>query len=196
MKEFNAPETHFELATALELFRDGALRAGYPAYIGLNVHKETIAVAVARAGRDAPQSWGEIAKLVARLHQEFAGEVLLFCYKAGPRGYGLYRQLLSLGHDCQVVVPSLIPRKPGERVKTDRRDVQKLSRHLRAGDLTAVWVPDAEQEAIRDLTRARDDMKGQERKAHWSFAGTSIPTGIWMSVTVPSIRTTRPEAAR
>ena len=172
MKEFNATERHFESASALELFSDGELEVGYPAYIGLNIHEETIAVAVARAGRDAPQSWGEIAnrpkaiaKLAARLHQEFAGEVLLFCYEAGPCGYTLYRQLLSLGHDCQVVAPSLIPKKPGERIKTDRLDALKLSRHLRAGDLTAVWVPDEEQEAIRDLTRARDDMKGQERKA-------------------------------
>ena len=172
MKEFNPTETHFESASALNIFSNGKLKVTYPAYIGLDVHKETIAVAVARAGRDAPESWGEIAnrpkaiaKLAARLHQEFDGEVLLFCYEAGPCGYTLYRQLLSLGHDCQVVAPSLIPKKPGERIKTDRLDALKLSRHLRAGDLTAVWVPDEEQEAIRDLTRARDDMKGQERKA-------------------------------
>jgi transposase len=172
MKEFNASETHFESASALELFSDGKLEISYPAYIGLDVHKETIAVAVARAGRDTPESWGEIAnkpkvvaKLAARLYQEFDGEVLLFCYEAGPCGYTLYRQLLSLGHDCQVVAPSLIPKKPGERIKTDRLDALKLSRYLRAGDLTAVWVPDEEQEAIRDLTRARGDMKGQECKA-------------------------------
>jgi transposase len=91
--------------------------------------------------------------------------MLLFCYEAGPCGYGLYRQLTEAGHDCQVVAPSLIPKKPGERIKTDRRDALKLARLLRAGDLTAVWVPDAEQEAMRDLTRARDDMKSQERKA-------------------------------
>jgi transposase len=154
------------------LFSDEELSVSYPAHIGLDVHKETIAVAVARAGRDAPESWGEIpnkpnvvAKLAARLHQEFDGEVLLFCYEAEPCGYTLYRQLLSLRHDCQVVAPSLIPKKPGERIKTDRLDALKLSRHLRAGNLTAVWVPDEEQEAIRDLTRARDDMKGQECKA-------------------------------
>jgi transposase len=90
---------------------------------------------------------------------------LSFCYEAGPCGYGLYRQLLSLGHDCQVVAPSLIPKKPGERIKTDRRDASKLARAQRSGDLTAVWVPDEEQEAMRDLTRGRDDMKNQERKA-------------------------------
>ena len=99
------------------------------------------------------------------MNDEFGGALLLFCYEAGPCGYGLYRQLTEAGHECQVVAPSLIPKKPGERIKTDRRDALKLARLLRAGDLTAVWVPDTEQEAMRDLTRARDDMKSQERKA-------------------------------
>ncbi|AWN15565.1 IS110 family transposase [Salinisphaera sp. LB1] len=147
--------------------------AEYGVYVGLDVHKDTIAVAVAPAGRSStPASWGEvankpktIAKLVDRLTTAFDGEVILFCYEAGPCGYGLYRQLLSLGHDCQVVAPSLIPRKPGERIKTDRRDALKLATTLRSGDLTAVWVPDAEQEAMRDLTRAREDLKAIERTA-------------------------------
>jgi len=172
MKEFNAEAVRIETASALEAVRPAQAGRKYPAYIGLDVHKETIAVAVARVGRAAPESRGEIANkpktvanLVERLNQEFDGEVLLFCYEAGPCGYGLYRQLLALGHDCQVVAPSLIPKKPGERIKTDRRDACKLARTLRNGDLTAVWVPDEEQEAMRDLTRARDDMKGQERKA-------------------------------
>jgi transposase len=172
MKEFNAEAVRIETASALEAVRPAQAGRKYPAYIGLDVHKETIAVAVARVGREAPESRGEIAnkpktvaKLVERLNQEFDGEVLLFCYEAGPCGYGLYRQLLALGHDCQVVAPSLIPKKPGERIKTDRRDACKLARTLRNGDLTAVWVPDEEQEAMRDLTRARDDMKAQERKA-------------------------------
>ena len=144
----------------------------YAAFIGLDVHKETIAVAVALPGRDEPAYRGEIAhepkalkKWRERLNDEFGGALLLFCYEAGPCGYGLYRQLTEAGHACQVVAPSLIPKKPGERIKTDRRDALKLARLLRAGDLTAVWVPDTEQEAMRDLTRARDDMKSQERKA-------------------------------
>jgi transposase len=160
MKEFNVEEVRFETVTAIGAIRqaDGLIR--YPAYIGLDVHKETIAVAVARAGRDEPEFRGEIAnkpkkvaRLVERLSQEFNGEVLLFCYEAGPCGYVLYRQILELGHECQVVAPSLIPKKPGERIKTDRRDAKKLSRCLRNGDLTVVWVPDEEQEAMRDLTR-------------------------------------------
>ena len=123
----------------------------YGGFIGLDVHKETIAVAIAMPGRDEPVYRGEIAhepkalkKWLDRLNEEFGGAVLLFCYEAGPCGYGLYRQLLAAGHDCQVVAPSLIPKKPGERIKTDRRDALKLARLLRAGDLTAVWVPDTE----------------------------------------------------
>jgi len=172
MKEFNAKEQRIETATALGRVLAIPATDPYPVYIGLDVHKETLAVAVARRGREAPEFRGEIAnrpkavaKLVARLSQEFNGEVLLFCYEAGPCGYVLYRQLLELGQDCQVVAPSLIPKKPGERVKTDRLDAVKLARSLRSGDLSAVWVPDEEQEAMRDLTRARGDMKAQECKA-------------------------------
>jgi transposase len=172
MKECNAKAVGNESASVVETLRQSPAERQYPAYFGLDVHKETIAVAVARAGREAPVSRGEIAnepkavvKLVERLNREFEGEVLLFCYEAGPCGYGLYRQLLALGQDCEVVAPSLIPRKPGERIKTDRRDACKLAGALRNGDLTAVWVPDEEQEALRDLTRARDDLKAQERKA-------------------------------
>ena len=139
-------------------------------YVGLDVHKDTIAVGVAFPGREKPTYWGEVgnsagavSKLVKRLGEY--GAVLSFCYEAGPCGYGLYRQLRELGQVCDVVAPSLIPRKAGERVKTDRRDAVMLARQHRAGELTAVWVPDAEQEAIRDLSRAREDMKAIELKA-------------------------------
>jgi len=140
-------------------------------YVGLDVHKETIAVALAREGRSDPDYLGDIEhtpaavrKLVKRLSRR-DGEELHFCYEAGPCGYGLRRQLLALGQRCDVVAPSLIPRKAGERMKTDRRDALGLARLHRSGDLTAVWVPDEEQEAIRDLTRAREDMKAIELKA-------------------------------
>ena len=172
MKKFIPEQQKIETAAVAEVVRRIAWPSRYPAYVGLDVHKDSIMVAVARAGREEAEPWGEIAnkpkgvdKLVKRLTEEFSGEVLLFCYEAGPCGYGLYRQLQALGHDCQVVAPSLIPKKPGERIKTDRRDACKLARTLRSGDLTAVWVPDKEQEAMRDLTRARDDLKAQERKA-------------------------------
>ncbi len=138
-------------------------------YVGLDVHKDTIAVAVARAGRGNPEYHGIITnsraallKLLKRSNPD--GEVLNICYEAGPCGYGLYRDLTALGHECEVVAPSLIPRKAGDRMKTDRRDALMLARLHRAGELTAVWVPDEEQEAIRDLTRAREDMKSIELK--------------------------------
>jgi len=184
MKEFNAEQVQVETASALDAVQAAGKAMGYALYVGLDVHKETIAVAIAEAGRDEPVYWGEIAnqpksvrKLVERLSRDYEGQLLLFCYEAGPCGYRLYRQLLELGHDCQVVAPSLIPKKPGERIKTDRRDALKLARALRNGDLTAVWVPDEEQEAMRDLSRARDDMKGQERKARQQLNGFVLRHG-------------------
>ena len=144
----------------------------HTAYVGLDVHKETIAIAVAEPGRQEPVYEGEIPntpkrveRKIQQLSERYGGGLLQFVYEAGPCGYGLYRQLLASGHDVQVVAPSRIPKAPGERIKTDRRDALKLARLARGGDLTPVWVPDTEQEAIRDLTRARDDMKAQERKA-------------------------------
>ena len=189
MKEFNPNEHRTETMSALDTVMQASVIGQYPAYIGLDVHKESIVISVARAGRDAPEPRGEIAnkpkkikKLVERLNQEFDGEVLLFCYEAGPCGYGLYRQLLELGHDCHVVAPSLVPKKSGERVKTDKRDANKLAKHLRGGDLTAVWVPDEEQEAMRDLTRARGDMKQQETKARQQLNGYVLRHGhAWPS---------------
>ena len=102
---------------------------------------------------------------------------LSFCYEAGPCGYGLHRQLLDLGQVCQVVAPSLIPKKPGDRVKTDRRDSLNLARLHRAGELTAVWVPDGAQEALRDLTRAREDMKHIQRQAKQRLLGFLLRHG-------------------
>jgi transposase len=133
----------------------------YTTFVGLDVHKDSIAVAVARDGRGAAEFLGTIinkpetiAKLVRRLG---SAKDLYFCYEAGPCGYGIYRQLTAAGATCMVVAPSLIPRKPGERVKTDRRDAKKLAQLLRSGELTPVWVPDEKQEALRDLVRARED---------------------------------------
>jgi transposase len=104
-----------------------------------------------------------IEKLVKQLRK--GGATLSFCYEAGPCGYGIHRQLTDLGWECQVVAPSLIPKKAGDRVKTDRRDSLMLARLHRAGELTAVWVPDGAQEALRDLTRAREDMTHLQRQA-------------------------------
>lgn len=139
-------------------------------YVGLDTHKETIAVSVADGSGGKARYFGEIANRPAAIKQLLkrlspAGEVVSYCYEAGPCGYGIYRQITQSGHDCQVVAPSLIPRRPGDRVKTDRRDSEALARLHRAEELTSVWVPDEEQEAMRDLTRAREDMKHLQRQS-------------------------------
>lgn len=156
----------------------------YPAYIGLDVHKDTIAVAVAECGRGEPSYEGvtantpaKVAKLIERLSARYGGERLLWVYEAGPCGYGLYRQIVASGHDAEVVAPSLIPQKAGERRKTDRRDALGLARLSRSGELTAVWVPDQEQEAMRDLTRAREDMKKLELKARQTLGAFLLRHG-------------------
>jgi transposase len=138
-------------------------------YIGLDVHKESIVIAVAEAGRGAAKAWKTIPYDLARLVKAIGllaeqGEVSV-CYEAGPTGFGVQRALAKAGYDCQVVAPSLIPVKSGNRVKTDRRDAAKLAHFLRSGDLTAITVPDAEREALRDLERSRDDAKRAERVA-------------------------------
>jgi transposase len=131
-------------------------------FVGLDVAKARHAVAIAEDGRSGEiRYFGEIdanAESVRRLAAKLAKRhgKLHFCYEAGPTGYGLYRQLTQLGHRCSVIAPSLIPRKPGDRIKTNRRDAQQLARLLRAGELTEVWVPDEAHEAIRDLVRVRD----------------------------------------
>ena len=172
MKEFNPEDFRVESTSVLDVVVDAESVDIYAAYVGLDVHKETIAVAIAPSGRGEPEYRGEIAnrpksvkKLLSRLNESYGGGVLQFCYEAGPCGYGLYRELIVSGHDCRVVAPSRIPKQPGERIKTDRRDALKLARLLRSGDLTSVWVPDEEQEQMRDLSRARADMKAQQLKA-------------------------------
>jgi len=131
-------------------------------FVGLDTSKLKIAVAVAEDGRQGEVRFlGDIdntPEAVRRLVHKLAsrhGE-LLFCYEAGPTGYGLQRQISTLGHQCAVIAPSLIPKRPGERVKTNRRDALTLARLHRAGELTAIWVPDPAHEAVRELVRARE----------------------------------------
>lgn len=131
-------------------------------FVGLDVHAETIAVAVAesvgevRSLGSIPNRPESVRKMIGKLGPV---EKLKCCYEAGPTGYILYWQLTQLGVACEVIAPSLVPVKSGDRVKTDRRDAEKLARCHRAGELTPVWVPDAAHEALRDLVRAREAAK-------------------------------------
>jgi transposase len=152
-------------------------------YVGLDVHKDGIVVVVAEGGlRGEVREYGRIAntpaalrRLVGKLGQE--GVELRFCYEAGPCGYGIQRQLSAAGHGCVVVAPSLIPKRPGDRIKTDRRDACSLAKLHRAGELTAVWVPDAGHEAMRDLVRARLDAVRALRRARQQLSGFLLRQG-------------------
>jgi transposase len=140
-------------------------------FVAFDSSKETLAVAIAEGGqRGEVRFWGTIPnradavrKLVDRLVAKH--QTLSFCYEAGPCGYGLYRLILSLGQPCMVVAPSLVPSKPGKHIKTDRRDATMLAALFRAGELQAVWVPDADHEAMRELIRARQTAMQEVRRS-------------------------------
>lgn len=139
-------------------------------YVGLDVSKENIAVGIADEGREKSRYFGmipntveSVIKLVKRLGKE--GHTLRICYEAGPTGYWLYRLLHGMDIECEVIAPSLIPQKPGQRVKTDRRDALGLAQLHRAGELTPIYVPTEDDEALRDLVRAREDAKEDELRA-------------------------------
>lgn len=139
----------------------------FSTYVGLDVHKKSIVIAIADAGsRAAAKSLGSIAndypRLLKKLRSLGASETVQVCYEAGPTGYLLYRRLREDGYACDVVAPSKTPKKSGDRVKTDRRDAKRLAHFLRTGDLTSIRVPTPEEEALRDLIRARDDIKSVE----------------------------------
>jgi transposase len=137
-------------------------------FVGLDVHAETIAVAIAESGEEVrslgiiPNREDSIRRLVKKLGP---AEHLRVCYEAGPTGYVVYWQLTALSVKCEVIAPTLVPVKAGDRVKTDRRDAEKLARSYRSGDLTPVWVPDAAHEALRDLVRAREAAKKDQLRA-------------------------------
>ena len=152
-------------------------------YVGLDVHKESIVVAVAEGGlRGEVREYGRIANTASALDRLLLklggdGMTLRFCYEAGPCGYGIQRRLSGQGHECAVVAPSLIPKRAGDRVKTDRRDAASLAKLHRAGELTAVWVPDARHEAMRDLVRARLDAVHSLRRARQQLSGFLLRQG-------------------
>jgi len=149
-------------------------------FLGLDVHAETIAVAIAEPDGEV-RSVGVIsnrAESVRKLVRKLGpAEQLRACYEAGPTGYVLYWQLTELGVECAVVAPTLVPVKVGDRVKTDRRDAAKLARCHRAGDLTAVWVPDGRTEALRDLVRAREAAKHDQLRARHRLSKFLLRTG-------------------
>ena len=149
-------------------------------FLGLDVHAETIAVAIAEADGEV-RSLGTIAnreesirKLIKKLGPV---ERLKACYEAGPTGYVLYWQLAELGVLCEVIAPTLMPVKAGDRVKTDRRDAERLARSYRSGDLTPVWVPDEGSESLRDLVGAREAAKQDQMRARHRLSKFLLRTG-------------------
>jgi transposase len=175
-------------------------------FLGLDVHAETIAVAIAEPGGEV-HSLGVIAnraesirKLIRKLGPV---EQLRACYEAGPTGYVLYWQLSQLGVRCEVIAPTLVPVRAGDRVKTDRRDALKLARSYRSGDLTPVWVPDAYSVALRDLVRAREAAKQDQLRARHRLSKFLLRTGrrpaqavkAWTQVYMAWVRQLRYEQA-
>lgn len=141
---------------------------GVSRFVGLDVHAATIAVAVADLGGEVrflgtiPNQSTSVCKLIKKLNE---GGTWAACYEAGPTGYALYWALTKAGISCQVIAPTLVPMKAGDRIKTDRRDALRLAQSFRSGDLTPVWVPDAAHEALRDLVRARESAKRDQLRA-------------------------------
>lgn len=157
-------------------------------YIGLDVHKATISAAIAEES-GAPTSYGRIPNdpaAIRTLLTRLGGPQvdLRVAYEAGPTGYALHRQLTRMGITCIVAAPSLIPKQPGNKVKTDRRDALKLARLLRSGDLTPVWVPDEAHEALRNLVRARADAKADLLRAKHRLSKFLLRQGCWPPIGV------------
>ena len=166
------PKPAAPVTTAALLGRPAATAQGSVLFIGLDVHNDSIAVSLAPSDAIEVRRYGiiggehdDVLKLAHKLQAAHPGTGLKFCYEAGPRGFALCRCLRSHGLDCILVCPSKVPRKPGERVKTDRRDADDLARLYRAGELTGIYVPEPEDEAMRDLIRARFQVGKQQHRA-------------------------------
>ena len=154
-------------------------------YLGLDVHKDSIVIALAASGRNGEvRLYGTLSndlhaleKALRKIRQAHDGARLEVCYEAGPCGFGIARRLAQLKVACTVVAPSMIPKRSGERVKTDKRDARKLARLLRAGELTAVYIPESTDEAIRDLCRARSDAVDDRRRSRHRLKGFLLRHG-------------------
>ncbi len=154
-------------------------------FVGLDVHRDSIAIAVASGEGGPVESLGavpnDVPGLIRRLSRLGSAESLRCCYEAGPTGFGLSRRLLAAGIACEVIAPSLVPVQPGARVKTDRRDAQKLAQYLRSGDLTPIYVLDPATEAIRDLERAREDAVRAEHSARHQLSKFLLRHERWFT---------------
>ncbi|OJW21345.1 MAG: IS110 family transposase [Rhodospirillales bacterium 69-11] len=154
-------------------------------FVGLDVHKATIAVAVAPSGRSSEVRFqgsfahrpGGMTEFARHLLAKHPGSHLSFCYEAGACGYGLARELTEAGHECLVIAPSLIPTRPGDHIKTDKRDATTLAKMHRAGELVSVWMPDARHEAVRDLVRARETAMYWRNKARQALSSFLLRQG-------------------
>lgn len=159
----------------------------YSFYVGLDVHAESVSVAVAERGRGEVRFMGAVPnepKLIVKVLRKLGDlGAVKACYEAGPCGYALYWALTVAGVECEVVAPTLIPVRAGDRVKTDRRDAEKLARLLRSGELTAVWVPDAGHEALRDLVRARAACRRDQRRARQRLQKLLLRRGLHAPMT-------------
>ena len=144
-------------------------------HVGLDVHKDSISIAAAEPGRMPGRLIGKVTHDVNKLFKVLTkvgnADQLHIVYEAGPTGFGLQRALQSKGYLCEIIAPSQIPRRPGDRIKTDGRDCVQLAECSRAGQLSAVWIPDPEDEAIRDLSRAREDAVNSRVQARHQLKG-------------------------
>ena len=167
------------------LFRSSMIESTTLQFVGLDVHRDSIAIGVAKMDGRPAESLAtvpnDVPALIKRLLRLGPAESLRCCYEAGPTGFGLCRRLNKIGIACQVIAPSLVPVQPGARVKTDRRDARNLAQYLRSGNLTAIHVLDPITEAIRDLERARDDAKRAERSARQQLSKFLLRHERWFT---------------